>query len=164
MRQDDEQVNLYSRKSAAYRKHHLDAIKALYGEKQDIPVKPLTRRKVKRRIDPRGESILQMKIVSWAKSKGLTLISIPNHGKRTPWAGQKEVMMGLTRGVSDLFLTHPSNGYAGFWIELKAKDKFPTVEQFSWLHKMRELGYAAAWFDDFDIAKNAIIEYLDTTK
>ena len=82
MRQDDEE---FSRKSATYRKAHMQAIKGLYGEKQDIPVKPITKRKVKRKPLPDPEYIIQIKLVAWAKSKGLDLTSIPNAGRRSPW-------------------------------------------------------------------------------
>ncbi len=157
MRQDDED---YSRKSAAYRKRHMDAVKGLYGSEPYIPPKAYIKRKVKRRTDPLGESAIQIKLVTWAKKLNLDLISIPNHGKRSYWTGQKEVAMGLTKGVSDLFLAHPSDGYGGFWIELKRPGQKPTTEQYAWLVKMVERGYAAKSFDNFEIARDAIIEYL----
>jgi hypothetical protein len=157
MRQDDE---LFTRKSESYRKKHLIAVKALYGKSEDMPLKPILKRKVKRMVDPRGECHIQIKLVQWARNKGLSLVSIPNHGKRSRWGGEREVLMGLTKGVSDLFLAHPANGYAGFWIELKTKNKIPTLDQYRWLSRMKELGYQSAWFDDFYKAKEAIEQYL----
>lgn len=157
MYQDDED---FSRKSNSYRKNYIAANKSLYGD-QVIPVKPIRKRKVKRRIDPMSESSIQIKLVSWAKMEGFDLISIPNHGKRSYWTGHKEVSMGLTKGVSDLFLAQPSDGYGGFWIELKRPGQKPTAEQMAWLIKMGERGYAARWFDNFEIARDAIIQYLN---
>lgn len=159
MRQDDED---YSRKSAAYRKKHMDAVKGLYGNELYIPPKTNTKRKAARRIDPLGEASLQIKLVQWAKEQRLTMISIPNHGKRSFWTGQKERAMGLTRGVSDLLLVNPSgNGkYSGFWIELKRPGKQPTPEQYYWLQQVRALGYCAEWYDNFELARDAILAYL----
>ena len=158
MRQDDED---FSRKSKTYRKNYNQNIAALYGTEKCPAIKPPTKRKVKRKIYPLGEeSSIQIKLVQWAKSKGLDLISIPNHGKRSYWTGQKEVAMGLTRGVSDLFLALPCDGYGGFWIELKRPGQKPTAEQMAWLIKMGERGYAARWFDNFELARDAILEYL----
>jgi hypothetical protein len=150
----------FSRKSKSYRKHHMDAVKALYGNEQPPTIKPRRKPKDKRKINPPGESGLQIKLVQWAKLKGLDLISIPNHGKRSFRTGQREVAMGLTRGVSDLYLAHTNDIYAGFWIELKTKGKTPTFDQCAWMHKMRKNGYMAEWYDDFDKAKEAIEEYL----
>jgi len=157
MRQDDE---IFAQKSKTYRKNYNQNIAALYGDKTNIPVKPPTKRKKPRSHDPLSEHYIQIKLVQWARMKGLTLISIPNHGKRSAWAGQKEVAMGLTKGVSDLFLAHPSGVKSGYWIELKRPGRCPTFDQYAWLKKMREHGYAADWFDDFDKAKSAIEQYL----
>src|ERR1700752_705959 len=98
MRQDDED---FSRKSKTYRKDYANCVNALYGDKQDIPLRINTKRKKRRLPDPLGESSIQIKLVQWARMKGLDLISIPNVGKRSYWTGQKEVAMGLTAGVSD---------------------------------------------------------------
>lgn len=157
MRQDDEE---FSKKSETHRKNYLSAVNGLYGEKQDIPLKPLIKRKVKRRSRYTEEEILQIKLVSWAKDLSLDMNSIPNHGRRSYWEGQKQVAMGLTKGVSDVFLSHMRQGYGGYWIELKAKGKEPTFEQYAWIAKKRKDGYKADWFDDFDKAKQAIEQYM----
>ena len=128
------------------------------GEKaKKLPFKAQYRPKVKRSTE---EATTQMRLVNWARSNGFILISIPNAGKRSLWLAQKEKAMGLTAGVSDLFLAMPSNGYHGFWLELKALGKKPTEAQLTWLRLMQERGYKAAWFDTYEKAKEAIEKYL----
>lgn len=142
----------------------LGLTQALYSATpKQIAVKPPTKPKVKRKNDPLlypSESKIQRAIVQWARLQGLPLISIPNHGKRSLWAGRNEVAMGLTKGVSDLFLARPVGYYAGMWIELKAKGKKPTVEQYEWLEIMLKEGYHAVWFDNIDDTKRGIVDYL----
>jgi hypothetical protein len=157
MRQDDED---FSCKSKTYRKDYNQNIAALYGTEKCPALKPRTKPKVKRRIDQYVEASIQIKLVQWAKSEGLDLISIPNAGKRSYWTGQKEVAMGLTAGVSDLFLPYITDFYGGFWIELKTPGKTPRPNQVDWMTKMRLKGYKAEWYDNFDIARDAIIEYI----
>ena len=153
-------AKIFPGKVKTYRKKYLEASVALYGKKQDIPVKPPILIKVKRKRSPSLEYMLQVKLVTWAKYIGLNLISIPNAGKRSYWQGQREVAMGLTKGVSDLYLAHMANGFGGFWIELKSPGEYPRPEQLAWMTKMREAGYRADWYNDFDKAKQAIEQYL----
>lgn len=127
----------------------------------NMPRKGLNLRKGRRsRVNLDLESNQQIALVKWARLKGLILISIPNHGKRTVWGGRREKDMGLTVGVSDLFLSMPNKYFHGFWIELKSKGKFPTDLQYAWLIKMRAMGYCADWFDDWEKAKIAIEFYV----
>jgi hypothetical protein len=94
----------------------------------------------------------------------ILLISIPNGGKRSYWAGRQEVAMGLTAGVSDLFLPVVTDVYPGFWIEMKAPGNTPRIEQYHWLRMMRDQGYKAEWYDDWEKAKLAIEDYLCVKK
>jgi len=157
MRQDDED---FSRKSKAYRDHHMQAVKSLYGNETPPTIKPRTKTKVKRKSYYGIEDTLQIKLVSWIKSRGYRALSIPNKGKRSYWTGQKEVAMGLWKGASDVFLTKMSKGYGGFFIELKSPGEKPRPEQVEFMEIMRSEGYKAEWYDDFDVAKNAILDYL----
>jgi hypothetical protein len=157
MRHDDED---FSRKSATYKAEYVKATAGLYG---DMPYVPSKSRKVKRK--PRDPSAptewqCQRTLVTWARLRGLPLISIPNQGKRSYWQAQREVAAGLTKGVSDTFLAMPSSGKHGYWLELKSKGKKPRPEQLEWMDKMRANGYAADWFDTWEAARDAIIKYL----
>jgi hypothetical protein len=142
------------------RRKYLDSLGALYGDKVLVNVEAPKKAKVKSKTTPPLEYQLQIMLVRWAKLEGLDLISIPNSARRSFWQGKKEVAMGLTRGVSDLFLCHPVAPYAGFWIELKRKGRKPKPAQTEWLNKMRARGYRAEWYDDYDIAVREILQYV----
>lgn len=120
--------------------------------------KPGQRQRVPRKASPEGDQ--QKALVQWARLMNLPLISIPNEGHRSAYTGGKLKAMGMTPGVSDLFLAKPYGGLGGFWIELKAKGKQPTQSQMSFLLRMRASGYQAGWFDDWLEAKQAIEDYL----
>lgn len=107
-----------------------------------------------------SEASQQMKLVTWARGRGLLIFAIPNSGKRTPWQGERERSLGLLAGISDLFLSMPNKTYHGFYIEMKKKGQKPTILQSEWLYKVRQQGYRGEWFDDWQLAKNAIEEYL----
>ncbi len=151
----------YAQLGKKNRIRYLNGLKGLYGSE------PITEIAIKASIKPKVERIKnplewsgQAELVNWARKKGLPLISIPNSGKRSLWQGQKEKAMGLTVGVSDLFLAMPNHKYHGYWIEMKAKGKKPTELQRDWLKKMLNYGYAADWFDDWEKAKDSIEFYL----
>jgi hypothetical protein len=108
----------------------------------------------------RIEQGLQIKLVAWALALDLPLISIPNAGKRSLQDGSIQKALGLRKGVSDLFLAKPSRGFGGYWIEMKAPGKKPRPEQYQWLDEMRANGYKAEWFDDWEKARESIIDYL----
>lgn len=157
MRQDDEDFTLKSKK---YRKQYLSSLQGLYGN--TVPnTENFT--KIKRSNKPSrdvSEKYIQMSLVKWARLNGILLMSIPNHGKRNYWTGQQEVAMGLTKGVSDLFLPMMRLGYGGFWLEMKKPGSKPRPDQYDWLDKMREQGYMTGWYDNWEVAKKAIEVYL----
>ncbi len=157
-------VLTWQQRSKKYKQSYFGALKQLYGDadqdnKISIINKPNLKPKVERIPLPK-ESYLQSKLIEWARSKGLLLISIPNHGKRSLWQGQKERAMGLTAGVSDLFLSTPNHRYHGYWIEMKSPGKKPTEKQIDWMKKVQNQGYKAEWFDDWEKARDSIEFYL----
>lgn len=138
-----------------------NAYAALYGEQKITQSITAEIKKPKHKaatIVP--EWRLQASLVSWARSQGLILISIPNAGKQSLWAAQREKAMGLTPSVSDLLLCHQNSNYGAYWIEMKAKGKKPTPLQYEWMEKMRAQGYKADWFDCWLVAKEAIEKYM----
>lgn len=152
----------FSRKSAKFRKDYIQAVKVLYGDLQDLPKKPKNKPKVKRKIDPLGEYIIQCKLVAMIRKMGYFVISIPNQGKRSVMGHQKEAAMGMWKGASDLFLIEPShNGqYPGYFIELKGKGLKPRDNQLEFMEIVRKRGFKADWFDNLEDAQNAALEYL----
>lgn len=138
-----------------------NAYSALYGNKEIAQPVNASVKPVKRVDDSPKEDVGQMALVAWARSLELPLIAIPNRGKRTAWQGEKERALGLTAGVSDLFLARPNLTFHGFWIEMKRRGKKPTDLQNEWMVRMRCEGYKAEYYDDWEKAKLNIIYYLD---
>lgn len=88
------------------------------------------------------------------------LMHFANERKTTPWYGAILKAMGVTAGVSDLFLAYPTPRYPGYWIELKHGVNKPTALQHNFMKRMRQMGYAVDWFNDYRKAWNSILEYL----
>jgi hypothetical protein len=106
------------------------------------------------------EDVSQQALVSWCRLMKLPVIHIPNEGKRSVATAVWLRSMGMVAGCADLFLARPCVLYGGFWIELKSHGKRPTASQIAFLDNMREEGYLAEWFDDWEDAKYAIEQYL----
>src|SRR5690554_620263 len=51
------------------------------------------------------------------------LFAIPNGGHRSKRTAALLKLTGVKRGVPDIFLPLPRNGYHGLWIELKSMSK-----------------------------------------
>lgn len=68
--------------------------------------------------------------------------------------------MGVKRGVSDLFLAFPRNGYAGLWIELKEVNGRLTKEQTEFLSRKCERGYRIFAAFGLEAGKEAFLNYL----
>ena len=115
----------------------------------------------------RDESAEQITLIEWCeamrgKYPELDLIHhIPNEGKRSPIAGANLVKMGLKKGVPDLFLPVARGKWHGLYIEMKAKDKTPTVAQNQWLCKLRVQGYRCVVAWSFEFARDFIEWYLN---
>lgn len=145
------------------RKTYLNAYGALYGETAtQLPgnARSINRRKKKPPKRRRIEDALQIRLVTWAEEQDIPLLSIPNAGKRSAFEGLKQKAMGLRPGASDTFLTRMSQGYGGYWIELKSPGNEPTELQYAFMAEMRREGYKAEWFDDFEKARDSILDYL----
>jgi hypothetical protein len=132
---------------------------ALYGNGTPMPQGIQRKRShgKKRKI----EQGLQIKLVAWALSRRLPLLAIPNAGKRSLQDGALQKAMGLRPGASDLFLCRCSHGYGGYWLEMKSPGEKPRLNQQEFLEEMRREGYKAEWFDDWEAAKQSIMDYLN---
>lgn len=65
----------------------------------------------------------------------------PNGGYRNIREAAKLKRMGVKRGVSDLFLAIPNDGYHGMFIEMKSKKGKLTFEQREFIQYMEEMDY-----------------------
>lgn len=92
---------------------------------------------------------------------GEFLFHIPNGGYRHPIEAKKLKLMGVKKGVSDLFLPYPNDSYPGMWQELKNEKGTLTKEQENWLFKMRENGYAGEVARSIAESIDIFISYLN---
>lgn len=109
----------------------------------------------------------QKLLVKWMKSYPSPLlwdatIHIPNEGKRHVITGSELKAMGMKKGVSDFFISLPSKGYHGLWIELKRKEGYKiSPEQRAFIENRKRSGYAAYIAYGWEHAKDIIEDYLD---
>jgi hypothetical protein len=113
------------------------------------------------------ETDIQQALVKWAelqskKHPALNLLfAIPNGTHKSSHASRaKHKREGLKSGVPDLFLSWPSGKYHGYYIEMKAPKKKPSPNQLIWKDKLERAGYKWEYFDDWEKAKDSILEYL----
>lgn len=109
----------------------------------------------------------QAALIEWADKTvingikiGDYLLHIPNEGKRGPKAACDEKRLGVCAGVPDLFLAIPRGGYAGLWIEMKAKSGKLSAQQEVWLKRLEDAGYRAVCCFGFEQAVENIANYL----
>jgi len=70
---------------------------------------------------------------------------------------------GMRKGVPDLMLAFPCNGFAGLFIEMKDEGKTlcsVSPEQAAYLEMLDSVGYCAVWCAGFEVAKASIKAYL----
>ena len=77
----------------------------------------------------------------------------PNEGKRTPFERFKAKWLGITKGVSDLFLVCGGRMLA---LELKAGKNKPTDDQLWFIGEIQKHGFSACYATGFDEAKEKI--------
>lgn len=149
----------FEERSKRYRRAYLGNLGALYGnvDPDIVVIKPKVKKKRKS-----IERQIQIQLVTWMRLKRLEFTAIPNEGRRSKVLGSLMKMMGLTPGVSDLFIAETTQKFAGFWLELKQPDGKLTELQQDWLNRMLRKGYYASWSNSFDDAVKQIEWYLTT--
>ena len=107
----------------------------------------------------------QQALFNWAKISGIPdidlLHAIPNGGHRNKATAGRLKAEGVKRGVPDIFLPVPKNGYHGLYIELKRqKGGKLSVEQKEWCNRLFQNGYKVFVAEGWVEAREAILEYL----
>lgn len=73
--------------------------------------------------------------------------------------------MGVRRGLLDLYLIYPSNGYGGWAAELKVGKNRPTPEQHAEMKYLRSVGWQVGCFwDDPQWVLDDLARYLGATE
>jgi hypothetical protein len=115
------------------------------------------------------EDFEQQVVVQWAHYHwfGKYLFAIPNGGHRHKVVAAKLKKQGVKAGVSDLFLSYPSKGYHGLFIEMKRENKklarvSPLQDAF--LEQQKEVGYAGEVAYGAMQAIKIIKDYLEIEK
>lgn len=113
------------------------------------------------------EEAEQIALMRWAAyQEGLypalkKLYHIPNGGKRGKAEAGRFKAMGVKRGVPDLFLAEPRDGYHGLYIEMKrVKGGELSREQKDWIEALRESGYRVEVCKGWQAASEVLIDYL----
>lgn len=81
---------------------------------------------------------------------GVSIIAIPNAGKRTQWAAMQAKREGLAKGFPDILCFWKGPGVAA--IEFKAAKGRASESQTEWLDRLNELGIPATISRDADHA------------
>ncbi|GLY59291.1 hypothetical protein Pcaca05_01490 [Pectobacterium carotovorum subsp. carotovorum] len=120
-----------------------------------------------RKVSHQAELEEQAALIEWADKTvidgikiGDYLLHIPNEGKRGPKAAHDAKRLGVRVGVPDLFLALPRSGYAGLWIEMKAKGGKLSAQQEVWLKRLEGAGYQAVCCFGVEQSVDVIANYL----
>lgn len=92
------------------------------------------------------------------------LFHIENERKCSVVQGWIRKRKGVKKGVVDYFLAYPSQGFHGFWFEMKVKGKKLTLEQKEWLDLMHSVGYKIGCYFSWLDAVIALKDYLNEPK
>lgn len=113
------------------------------------------------------EHKIQVAVMKWAALQTCAipqlanLFAIPNGGARHAVVGAKMKAEGVKRGVPDLFLAAPANGFHGLFIEMKAPGGRLREDQALWIARLEEEGYSTAVCKSFESARETILDYLN---
>ena len=96
-----------------------------------------------------SENQHQMAVIKWTQQAGIRrkwpelslLHHIPNERLCTQRQGKMLKLMGVKRGVPDLFLPVPRGRYHGLWIEMKTETGSTTDDQEWWGEHLLSQGY-----------------------
>lgn len=91
-----------------------------------------------------AEAIEQIKICEFLRQKtDLPFLHIPNGNASCVSTGRLLKKMGVTPGVSDLFLPRGNKIFHGLWLEVKTITGRASPSQLMFISKMIEEGYGA---------------------
>ena len=105
----------------------------------------------------------QKQLIQWARryewSQYLYHIANETTGGMS-WVTRNR-QMGCRKGVPDLCLPIPMQGYHGLYIELKADNGKMSTQQKRWLTVLKQMGYRAECCRGWQEARDLIVEYME---
>ncbi len=114
-----------------------------------------------------SEHSIQSAFVQWvglkaqADSRLLNVFAVPNAAKRSPFIAGRMLKEGLKKGVPDIIGMVPVKGFHGFAIEFKRRGGKLRPEQYEWLMRLKDSGYAVLVAFDLDTAIQFVEKYLN---
>jgi hypothetical protein len=113
-----------------------------------------------------SESSLQIDCIRWFDLQyplySPYLFHIRNGGSiKSAREGRKFKLMGVRKGVPDLFLSVPNKEYHGLYIEMKKPGGKLSMEQIDTKDKFERMGYEFYVVDSFDDFQKSIKDYLN---
>lgn len=110
------------------------------------------------------ESLMQESCVDWFRWNypryRKLLFSVPNGGFRTITSGATMKKEGMLKGVSDLLLLVPRNGWCGLAIEFKVDERELSQDQLDWGIDAMEEGFMFVVVRSKEAFKRLIKNYL----
>ena len=110
------------------------------------------------------EQILQINLINWFKHEWPELAGdihhFANERKCSFQQGLHLQRMGVTPGVSDIFLGIAVDGFHGLFLELKTLKGKLSNEQMEFIHKKNQRGYFAVAVWGLEAAKEVMKCYL----
>lgn len=104
----------------------------------------------------------QIRVVTYARKKGLLVFAVPNGGTRHTLEAVKLKQGGVSKGIPDLVFPQARKGYHGLYIELKRmKGSLTTDEQIYWIDTLNREGYLAVVCKGAETAIEVINNYFD---
>ena len=116
-----------------------------------------------------AENQHQMAVIKWSQQPSIRqqwpelalLFHIPNERHCTPQQGRMLKLMGVKRGVPDLFLPVPRGRYHGLWIEMKTETGTATNDQKWWGDRLTAQGYLCYLCHGWDTAVRVLEWYME---
>ena len=112
-----------------------------------------------------SENWHQKQLIQWAKqfAWGQFLFHIPNETTGGHGWIVRNSQMGCKRGVPDLMLPVPMQGYHGLFIEMKRPGGCLDETQRRWLAALNEMKYMAVCCYGWEEARSVLSRYMEET-
>ena len=104
----------------------------------------------------------QRQLIQWCRTRPdlQFLFHIPNESVGGQGWIVRNRQLGVKKGVPDLFLPVPMNGYHGLFIEMKTRSGRVSPEQEKWITALNQFGYRAVVCYGWEAARDTLIEYM----